>query len=75
MAAFMADYELFQIEITRTYAKNEWRDDIRKLFRKSGIEGSFFIDLEKQQRICLFKLFHLILFVSFFRQKHRVLIQ
>ncbi|CAF5136573.1 unnamed protein product, partial [Rotaria magnacalcarata] len=39
MAAFMADYELFQIEITRTYGKNEWRDDVRKLFRKSGIEG------------------------------------
>ncbi|CAF4222790.1 unnamed protein product, partial [Adineta steineri] len=33
MAAYMADYELFQIEITRTYGKNEWRDDIRKLFR------------------------------------------
>lgn len=40
MAASMADYELFQIEITRTYGKNEWRDDIRKLFRKSGIEGN-----------------------------------
>ena len=40
MAAFMADYELFQIEITRTYGKNEWRDDIRKLFRKSGVEGN-----------------------------------
>lgn len=39
MAAFMADYELFQIEITRTYGKNEWRDDIRKLFRKSGVDG------------------------------------
>ncbi|CAF0750041.1 unnamed protein product [Didymodactylos carnosus] len=39
MAAYMADYELFQIEITRTYGKNEWRDDIRKLFRKSGLEG------------------------------------
>jgi dynein heavy chain len=39
MAAYMADYELFQIEMTRTYGKNEWRDDIRKLFRKSGVEG------------------------------------
>jgi dynein heavy chain len=42
MAASMADYELFQIEITRNYGKNEWRDDIRKLFRKSGIDGSDF---------------------------------
>jgi hypothetical protein len=44
MAAFMADYELFQIEITRTYGKNEWRDDIRKLFRKSGVEGNIQIN-------------------------------
>ncbi len=43
MAAFMADYELFQIEITRNYSKNEWRDDVRKLFRKSGLEGKIFL--------------------------------
>ena len=48
MAAFMADYELFQIEITRTYGKNEWRDDIRKLFRKSGVEGT-----RVRERVCL----------------------
>ena len=48
MAAFMADYELFQIEITRTYGKNEWRDDIRKLFRKSGVEGTLV-----RERVCL----------------------
>ena len=31
LAAFMADYELFQIEVTKNYAKNEWRDDIKKV--------------------------------------------
>jgi dynein heavy chain len=48
MAASMADYELFQIEITRTYGKNEWRDDIRKLFRKSGVEGKHFSLFDKK---------------------------
>jgi dynein heavy chain len=32
LATFMADYELFQIEITKNYGKNEWRDDIKKVF-------------------------------------------
>ena len=51
MAAFMADYELFQIEITRTYGKNEWRDDIRKLFRKSGVEGKSTVFLFNDSQI------------------------
>ena len=32
LAAYMADYDLFQIEISKTYAKNEWRDDIKRVF-------------------------------------------
>ncbi len=31
LAAFIADYEIFQIEITKNYGKNEWRDDIKKV--------------------------------------------
>lgn len=35
----MADYELFQIEISKNYGKNEWREDIKKVFMKSGGDG------------------------------------
>lgn len=39
LAAYMADYELFQIEISKTYGKNEWRDDIKRVFMKAGGDG------------------------------------
>ena len=31
LATFMADYDLFQIEITRNYTKTEWREDVKKV--------------------------------------------
>lgn len=31
LAAFMADFDLFQIEITRNYTASEWREDIKRV--------------------------------------------
>ncbi|XP_055958183.1 dynein axonemal heavy chain 3 [Patella vulgata] len=39
LAAFMADFEVFQIEITKNYTVTEWRDDLRKMMRRAGDEG------------------------------------
>ena len=39
LASFMADYELFQIEITKNYTASDWRDDLRRMMRKAGEEG------------------------------------
>lgn len=39
LAAAMGDYKLFRIELTKTYAKADWQEDIKKMHRLSGIEG------------------------------------
>ena len=39
LAAFMSDYELFQIEITKTYTFTDWREDVKKMMRKAGFDG------------------------------------
>ncbi|GLI62391.1 hypothetical protein VaNZ11_005010 [Volvox africanus] len=39
LAAFMEEYEVVQIEISKGYGANEWRDDLRKVLKKAGLEG------------------------------------
>ncbi|XP_018322727.1 dynein heavy chain 3, axonemal isoform X2 [Agrilus planipennis] len=39
LAAFMAEYSMFEIEISKNYGFNEWRDDIKALLTRAGCEG------------------------------------
>ena len=36
LSAFISEFECVQIEISKTYGLNEWRDDIRLMLRKAG---------------------------------------
>ncbi|KXS15928.1 hypothetical protein M427DRAFT_111568 [Gonapodya prolifera JEL478] len=38
LAAFVADFDLFQIEISKNYNMQMWRDDLKKVFRKAGVD-------------------------------------
>ncbi|XP_044007935.1 dynein axonemal heavy chain 3 [Aphidius gifuensis] len=39
LATYICEYALHQVEITRTYGPNEWREDLKKLLLKIGCDG------------------------------------
>ena len=39
LAASIEDYQLFQIEISKQYGQNEWRDDLKTVLKKAGMDG------------------------------------
>lgn len=40
LATFMNSFELFQIEITKSYGISEWKDDIKQVMLKAGVANS-----------------------------------
>lgn len=39
LAVSICDFELEQIEISRSYGRNEWMEDLKRIFLKAGAEG------------------------------------
>ncbi|XP_035775701.1 dynein heavy chain 3, axonemal-like [Anopheles albimanus] len=39
LASSMSDSAVFQVEVTRSYTFNEWREDMKKLMMSAGCEG------------------------------------
>lgn len=60
LAAFMSDFELFQIEITKNYTISEWRDDLRRLMRRAGDEGTSMVFLFGDHQIKVIQPWYLI---------------
>ncbi|XP_052808511.1 dynein axonemal heavy chain 1-like isoform X3 [Mya arenaria] len=40
LAAHMADYECVQVELAKNYGFNEWREDLRKVMMKAGLDNN-----------------------------------
>ncbi|KAI8925763.1 dynein heavy chain and region D6 of dynein motor-domain-containing protein [Entophlyctis helioformis] len=39
LACHISDYQCIQVELTRTYGEEEWREDLKKLYRLAGVDG------------------------------------
>ncbi|KAF2360955.1 Dynein heavy chain AAA module D4 [Trinorchestia longiramus] len=57
LAAHIADYELIEIEMSRTYGITEWRDDLKMLVKKAGFGEQpvvfLFSDTQVKQEVFL----------------------
>ena len=38
--ASRAEYDLFQIELSKNYGMTDWRDDVKRVLMKAGLENS-----------------------------------
>ncbi|XP_058476444.1 dynein axonemal heavy chain 3-like [Solea solea] len=51
LGTFINEYILFQIELTKTYSMSDWRDDLKRMMLKSGIEGHHSVFLFNDSQI------------------------
>uniref|UniRef100_A0A7N6BTR8 Dynein axonemal heavy chain 7 n=1 Tax=Anabas testudineus TaxID=64144 RepID=A0A7N6BTR8_ANATE len=51
LGTFINDYVLFQIELTKNYSKSDWRDDLKRVMVKAGIEGKSLVFLFTDSQI------------------------
>ncbi|KAG7245081.1 hypothetical protein INR49_023647, partial [Caranx melampygus] len=51
LGTFINDYFLFQIELTKNYSMTDWRDDIKRMMIKAGIEGKSLVFLFNDSQI------------------------
>lgn len=51
LATFITDYTLFQIELTKNYSMADWREDLKSLMTKSGVDGKSMVFLFTDSQI------------------------
>uniref|UniRef100_A0A3B5AK42 Dynein axonemal heavy chain 3 n=1 Tax=Stegastes partitus TaxID=144197 RepID=A0A3B5AK42_9TELE len=51
LATYISDYVLFQIELTKNYSMSDWRDDLKRMMLKAGIEGKNLVFLFNDSQI------------------------
>lgn len=50
---FRAEYECFQIELAKNYGVPEWREDLKKVLLKSGVENKSMVFLFSDTQVTI----------------------
>jgi len=56
LAAFVCELHVFQIELTRAYGLNEWREDVRQLLLRAGLHNREGVFLFSDTQVSLLRL-------------------
>ncbi|XP_028284148.1 dynein heavy chain 3, axonemal [Parambassis ranga] len=51
LGTFISDYVMFQIELTKNYSMSDWREDLKRMMLKAGIEGKNLVFLFTDSQI------------------------
>ncbi len=47
-----AEYDLFQVELAKNYGVPEWREDLKKVMLKAGMENNPIVFLFSDTQVC-----------------------
>lgn len=56
----MADYDLFQVEISKSYTSNEWREDLKRILRKATETDNHAVFLFSDTQVLYINFIHFI---------------
>lgn len=48
-----SEYDLFQVELSKNYGVTEWRDDLKKVMLKAGLENTPVVFLFSDTQVCI----------------------
>ncbi|KAK2581766.1 hypothetical protein KPH14_002245 [Odynerus spinipes] len=51
LSSHIREYTCFQIELSKAYSNNDWREDIKKMMLKAGLENQFMVFLFSDTQI------------------------
>jgi dynein heavy chain, axonemal len=51
LATFICDFNPFEVEITKSYNYEAWRDDMKELLKSTGLEEKYFVFLLSENQI------------------------
>ena len=50
--SYRAEYDLFQIELSKNYGTVEWREDLKKVMIKAGLDNTAIVFLFSDTQVC-----------------------